>query len=371
MQFDVFQMERYQSTWEKDVEYDMAESGIRPVTVRELVGMGFDLDAVLDMPLGYNRTNGTLELRERIAAHYADATADNILVTNGTSEANFLVALTLVKSGDAFAFQTPNYMQMWGLPRSLGATVKQFRLQPETHWEPDWDEFDRAVGPGTRLVYISNPNNPTGSVLSDVARKRIVARCETVGAWLISDEVYLGAEIDRERTLSFWGTSEKVIVTCGLSKAYGIPGLRIGWIVAPKDLVHDCWARHDYTTIAPGRLSDVMACIAVEGENRERLFDRTRAQLKNNLQIVDDWIKGFGCFLSYRPPEAGAICLVKYDADIPSPQLAERIRQNQNTLVVPGSYVGLEGYLRLWFGGPPEYVAEGLRRVKCELNVLR
>ena len=119
-------------------------------------------------------------------------------MTNGTSEANYLAALSQIRPGDGFALETPNYMQLWGVPRSLGAQVRTFRLRPERNWEPDWDEFEGAAAPGTRMVYVSNPNNPTGSVLSDEAMQRIVDRCEHSGAYLIADEVYQGAE-DRGR----------------------------------------------------------------------------------------------------------------------------------------------------------------------------
>src|SRR6188508_1957270 len=140
-------MERMQSTWENLVDYDMSESGVRPLTLRELVAMGFDLDAFLDQPLGYSQSNGTLELRQKLAAIYPGADVDQIEVTNGTSEANYLVALSQLRPGDE---------------RSLGATVRTFSLRQDSGWEPDWDEFERAITPRTRLLYLSNPNNPTG-----------------------------------------------------------------------------------------------------------------------------------------------------------------------------------------------------------------
>jgi len=371
MKIELFEMERFQSTWEKIVDYDLAESGILPVTVRELTKLGFELDSVLDLSLGYNQTNGTPQLRQLIAQSYPGATAEQVLVTNGTSEANFLAALSQLRAGDEFAFEMPNYMQLRGLARSLGAQVNEFRLRRQQDWQLDWDEFERAVNPNTRLVYLTNPNNPTGTVLSPAARERIVARCEEVDAYLISDEVYLGAEIDRDRTESFWGTSDKVIVTSGLSKAYGLPGLRIGWIVASEDLVHDCWTQHDYTTIASSRLSDIMACVAVEPANRDQLFDRTRRILQENWRVMRDWIDSFDGLLSCDPPAAGAMCLVKYQSDLPSQQLAQRILKNQSTLVVPGHYLGLEGYLRIWFGARPEYLSAGLRRLGIELKQLQ
>ncbi|HXA48759.1 MAG TPA: aminotransferase class I/II-fold pyridoxal phosphate-dependent enzyme, partial [Candidatus Acidoferrum sp.] len=202
MKIAVFEMERMQSTWENLVELDMSESGVRPVSLKELGEMGLDLDALLEMPLGYSQSNGTIALREELSQVYPGATPEHIEVTNGTSEANYLLALALLRDGDEVAFQAPNYMQYGGVPASLGAKVNSFRLRIEQDWEPDWEEFDRAVNPKTRLVYVSNPHNPTGSILSEAAMRRMVARCEEVGAYLLADEVYLGAEIHCPRTPS-------------------------------------------------------------------------------------------------------------------------------------------------------------------------
>ena len=367
MAIERFDMERMQSTWENLVDYDMSESGVRPLTLRELVAMGFDLDAFMDQPLGYSQSNGTIALRERLAATYPGTDVDNIQVTNGTSEANYVIALSRLRPGDEVAMEVPNYMQMPGVARSLGAVVRTFRLLQDSEWEPDWTEFERAVTPRTRLLYLSNPNNPTGSILSRAAMERIVRRCEETGTYLVADEVYLGAEIDDERTPSFWGMSERVIVTSGLSKAYGIPGVRVGWLVGPRDLVAETWTQHDYLTIGPNKLSDRLAQIAVEPQNRERCYARTRAILRHNLPIAREWIASFGGHLSWREPRAGAIALVRYDADVPSLDIAERVRTRQSTLIVPGSHVGLEGYLRIWLGGKEDFLKEGLRRIGLEL----
>src|SRR3954464_7884312 len=163
MAIERFEMERMQSTWENLVAYDMSESGVRPLTLRELVEMGFDLDCFLDEPLGYSQSKRTTELRNQIAALYPGSTVDGIEVTNGTSEANYLIALSQLRAGDVFAMQVPNYMQMWGVARSLGAEVRTFSLRSDESWTPDWNEFEQAVTPKTRLLYLSNPNNPTGS----------------------------------------------------------------------------------------------------------------------------------------------------------------------------------------------------------------
>jgi aspartate/methionine/tyrosine aminotransferase len=363
MAIELFEMERMQSTWENVVDYDMSESGVRPLTLRELVEMGFDLESFLDVPLGYSQSNGTIELREQIAVHYPGATAEHIEVTNGTSEANYMVALSQLKPGDEVAMQVPNYMQMPGVARSLGATVKTFRLRQDTGWEPDWDEFEQAVTPRTRILYLSNPNNPTGAVLSDEAMARIAKRCDETGTWLLADEVYLGAEIDRPRTKTFWGLGERVVVTSGLSKAYGIPGVRVGWLVGPPQLASASWTQHDYITIGPNKMSDRIARVAVRPENRERCYARTREILRHNLPIAREWIDGFGGRVTWQEPQAGAIALLKYTGDEPSLAVAERVRTEQNTLIVPGSHVGLEGYVRIWLGGREDFLREGLRRI--------
>uniref|UniRef100_Q01N96 Aminotransferase n=1 Tax=Solibacter usitatus (strain Ellin6076) TaxID=234267 RepID=Q01N96_SOLUE len=368
MKIEPFEMERMQSTWENLVEFDMSESGVRPVSLRELAEMGLDLDSILDMPLGYSQSNGTLGLREELTRVYPGASVDQIEVTNGTSEANYLLALALLREGDEVALEVPNYMQYGGVPRSMGAKMNHFRLRIDADWEPDWEEFERAVNPRTRLVYLSNPNNPSGSVLTPAAMERIVRRCEQVGAYLLADEVYLGAEIHRERTASFWGMSDRVIVTSGLSKAYGIPGVRIGWIVGPKDVVAECWSQHDYITIGPNKISDAVARVAVRPENREKLYARTRTILQQNLPAMRQWAESFDGFLTFREPQAGALCLMRYGSPTPSYQLVERIRVKQSVLIVPGSHLGLEGYLRVWLGGKPEFLAEGLRRIGVELR---
>jgi aspartate/methionine/tyrosine aminotransferase len=370
MKLEVFAMERMQSTWENIVDYDMSESGVRPLTLRELTTMGFDLESFLDVPLGYSQSNGTIELRERIAAIYPGASVDHIEVTNGTSEANYLIALSQIRDGDVVAMQVPNYMQMWGVSRGLGAEVKTFRLRTEAAWEPDWEEFERAVTEKTRLLYLSNPNNPTGSVLSDASMRRIVDRCQQTGTWLLSDEVYLGAEVSGPRTKSFWGMGDRVIVTSGLSKAYGIPGVRIGWIVGPKKFVEDCWSQHDYITIGPNKMSDRIAQVAVDAKNREQCYARTGEILRHNLPIARQWADGLGGRLKWTPPTAGAIALMRYDADTPSLAIAEQIRTRQSTLIVPGTHVGIEGHLRIWLGGREEYLREGLRRIGTELTAL-
>jgi aspartate/methionine/tyrosine aminotransferase len=161
-----------------------------------------------------------------------------------------------------------------------------------------------------------------------------------------------------------------VIVTSGLSKAYGIPGVRIGWIVGPEEVVYDCWTQHDSLTICPNKLSDAIARIAVQPDHREKLYRRGRNLLQGNLEILQDWVGRLGDGFRFSPPEAGAICFIEYPGGIGSAELCERIRRNQSTLIVPGAYLGMEGFIRIWMGGKPDFLKEGLRRAEVELRAL-
>jgi aspartate/methionine/tyrosine aminotransferase len=371
MKMEIFEMERMQSTWENVVEYDLSESGVEPICLRDLVAMGLDMALLETIPLSYSQTNGTLELRRTIAEHYPGSTVDHIEVTNGTSEANLLLCLTLLDVGDEVVFESPNYMQLAGIPPGLGAVVRTFSLRVDRNWEPDWEAFERALSPKTRFVYVSHPNNPTGSILSKKAMARIVEAVERFDAFLVADEVYQGAEFDGRMTPSFWGLSDRVLVTSGLSKAFGIPGVRIGWIVAPPELVAECWAQHDYITIGPGILSDMIARVAVRKNNRRKLFARTADLLGRNRAIIQKWIDSFDGFFEYVEPQAGAFAFVKYRHDMPSAELATRIRENQDVLVVPGAHLGMEGYLRISIGVPRDKLEAGLARLKTELDSIR
>jgi aspartate/methionine/tyrosine aminotransferase len=365
MKLEQFAMERMQSTYENLVEFNLSESGVRPLTARELVEDAAGLDAVLDQPLAYTQSNGTIELRRLIAAMYPGAGVEHIEVTNGGSEANFITTFNLVEPGDEVVMLVPNYMQTWGLARGFGGTIRPWRLVEDRdagRWRADVKELEQLVTPKTRLIVICNPNNPTGARLTASELDAIAAIADANGAWILSDEVYRGAELDGVDTPSMWGRSPRAIITSGLSKAYGLPGLRIGWIVAPPPLIASMWSYHDYTTIAPGALSDRLARVALQPERRARLFERTRAILRGNLPLIEAWLTEAGGFHWIRP-EAGAIVYVRYDHPINSTTLVNRLREEKSVLIVPGDHFGMDGYLRLGFGEPPAYNRAGLDRL--------
>jgi hypothetical protein len=369
--FIPFELERWQSTWENRVRFNLSESGVHPLTIQELLGLaGASAMPLLEVRLGYSQSNGTDLLRERIAALYPGASPDQVLVTTGSSEANFVVCWRLVEPGDKVAVIIPNYQQTWGLAQNFGAQVRPIQLHEKEGWEPYAEEIRAAIAPGTKLVVVTNPHNPTGHVLSDGARKLIVDRCAEVGAWLLADEVYQGAERDGKTTPSFWGRYDKAIVVNGLSKAYGLPGLRIGWIVAPPALTQEVWARHDYTTIGPSGASDHLATVALDPRVRDKLIERTRRILHANYPVMEAWLKAFRDTFVWHPPHAGAICWARYRQALAAPEIVEKLRAQHGVLLVPGDHFGMQGFLRFGYGGDLQHFQEALAETERGLRRL-
>ena len=372
MRFEPFAMERLQSIWEHQVAWNVSESGVEPLRVEELAVTDADREALLRQPLGYTQTNGTIELRSSIASLYAGATVDNIQVTNGGSEANCITLLYLVEEGDEVVMMTPNYMQAPGLLNALKAKVVPWPLRVDAQgkrWVADVAALNDMVTSRTRAIFICNPNNPTGSRLTEEELDAIASVAARSGAWVISDEIYRGAELDAVETPTMWGRLDRVIVTSGLSKAYGLPGLRIGWIAGPKPTVDELWGVHDYTTIAPGAVSDRLARVALSSEGRDRLLARTRGIIRANYPVLRSWLDKHAGF-SHVPPEAGAIAFAKYPHRINSTALTDRLRTEQSVLVVPGDHFAMDGYLRIGFGSRPELLIGALERIGALMDSL-
>jgi len=375
MRIETFALERFQSIWENRVAWNVSESGVEPLRVAELVDTTALHDAMLQQELGYPQTNGTIELREAIAAMYPGAGAAHVQVTNGGSEANCIVLMRLLEPGDEIVLMVPNYMQVPGLARALGAQVRPWPLRltgsgAAAAWSPDLAELETLVTAKTRAIFLCNPNNPTGARLEAPALDEVCRIAAKTGAWVVGDEIYRGAEREAGDTPSVWGRYERAIVTSGLSKAYGLPGLRIGWAVAPPALIADLWAVHDYTSIAPGAINDRLARVALQPARREKLIARTRMIIRTNYPIVRRWIERQDG-LSHVAPEAGAIAFIRHAHPLPSAQLAERLREERSVLIVPGSFFDMDGYLRIGFGSDPKYLDAALTLIGEFLDSVR
>ncbi|HEY1937268.1 MAG TPA: aminotransferase class I/II-fold pyridoxal phosphate-dependent enzyme [Candidatus Angelobacter sp.] len=362
MDFQNFDLEYFQSQWERTVEINLADSSVKCANVSDLLA-GEDPRSLLDLPLYYSEVNGTASLRERIAALYDNASPANVLVTVGAAQANWMVCATLLEQGDEVIVVSPGYRQVWGLAKNLGCRVKEAQLRAEHNWRLNLDELESLAGPKTKLISIVNPNNPTGSILSAEEMRQIVSICQKTGAWLHADEVYRGTELTVTETPSFWGTYERVICVNSLSKAYGLAGLRIGWVVAAPEMVEALWRRHEYAVIAAAGPSMKLAEIALQPAQRNTLLDRQKKLSREGHAVLENWVRGQEGRFFVSPAVATSIAFVRYHFDMPSAELADHIRRKASVLVAPGGYLGTESHLRITVGYEPQKVSTALDRI--------
>jgi len=365
MKIDKFEMERMQCRYEHVVDFNLSESGVLPLRLSELLDGQGDPEIFLNHELWYCESDGSPLLRERIAQFYPDCKPSNITVTNGGSEANYLSLWTLLEKGRRLACMLPNYMQAWGLGRSYAEGVDTFHLvlrkeNGQRCWALDVDELGQVVTPETSVILVTNPNNPTGAVLTEDEMEAVVETARRVGAWIIADEIYRGAEVKGDTSPTFWGRYEKVVVTSGLSKAFALPGLRIGWVVAPEELIEQIWIHHDYLTLTPGLLNDRLGAIAMEPVRREAILARTRRIIQTNLPLLEEWLNEYSHLFHYARPVAGAIAYFEYDLPINSTTLIDQLRKESSVLLVPGDQFGLDKGIRVGFGHDIQKTVKGL-----------
>ena len=204
MKIETFELVRRQSLWENLFDYNLTESGFHPFTLEELLTEE-QLKQLSNARIGYGQTNGSIELRDTISKIYPTSNHDNVIVTNGSAEANYITIWSVLEPGDELILMLPNYMQIWGLARAFGVKVKPFHLKEELEWQPDPDEIKKLVTPKTKMISVCNPNNPTGSILKPSLVEEIIDIANESNLWIHSDEVYRGAELDGIETTSFFG----------------------------------------------------------------------------------------------------------------------------------------------------------------------
>jgi aspartate/methionine/tyrosine aminotransferase len=363
-----FALERWITTHELNVEYDIAESGICPLSVHDLLALEPAgerervLENLLGLQLGYSEARGSLQLRSDLASTYACCDPENILVTTGAIEANFLLFNALLNSGDHVVAPYPAYQQLYSVPRALGCDVSLWRIRPETGFRYDVDDLERLVTPQTRLIVVNSPHNPTGAMLSIQDARRVYRIAEAVGAMILSDEAYRWLTMPGGEHLAppMHDLGPLGISVGTVSKPFGLPGLRIGWMAAQAEIAARCWALRDYVSLSPGKLNDTLAILAIK--HRDKIIERNQAIIAANLSAVGAWLARHADILSWRPPRGGLLALLHYDLEFPSLDLANRLAEEYGVMLAPGSAFGLEHYLRIGIGQEPSVFAAGLER---------
>jgi aspartate/methionine/tyrosine aminotransferase len=364
------------TTYELKVKWDIAESGIFPMSSREILDLlppeerETELDRLLDLRLGYSEACGSAELRGLVAATYENTSPDEILVTTGAIEANFLLFNELLSAGDRVVAVNPAYQQLHSVARAIGCEVALWTLRDDGGFRFDLDDLRALATPGTRMIVVNTPHNPTGAMLSEQELGEIYALAEELDAWVLSDEAYRWLDLPGSPPLAppMRNLGPRAISTGTFSKPFGLPGLRIGWIAAPEDVVRRCWGLRDYISLSPGKLNDALAVLTFR--HRDQIVERTRQIVAENLPIAARWFAENGDLVSWTPPRGGILALMKYHLDLPSLELANRLAEDYSVMLAPGSAFGYEGYLRIGVGNTPAIFAEGLRQTACCLRDL-
>ncbi|MFI7060009.1 aminotransferase class I/II-fold pyridoxal phosphate-dependent enzyme [Kribbella sp. NPDC050124] len=307
-----FRLETYFAKWEFNARYHLTASDAQTHSLSDLLALADDdgRERWESLTLGYTETRGLPALREEIAATYAEAEPDDILCFAGAEEAIYLAMRALLEPTDHLVVLTPNYQAAETVPLAV-CEVTGVALRPEDDWALDVDAVAQAVRPNTRMVSVNFPNNPTGAVPAQEAWLDLVRLCDERGITLFSDEVYRGLELTRPPLPQATDLSGTALSLNVMSKAYGLPGLRIGWIACRDRAVLDKLERaKHYTTICNSAPSEVLALIALRA--RDHLLDRNRRIVAENLPVFTDFFARYPDLFEFTPPDGGCVCFPRY-----------------------------------------------------------
>lgn len=365
MDIKPFGVEIWMNEFETKCEYNLAETCVESLTLAQLLTLAgrndTDLAELLPMKLTYGEIEGSARLRNAISALYERQAPTNIVVTHGTIGANSLVHQALVSRGDRVVSVIPTYQQHYSIPESIGADVIHLRLREENGFLPDLNELRALATPGTKLIAINNPNNPTGALMDRAMLEEIAEIARAAGAWILCDEVYRGTDQEGAgMTASMADVYEKGISTAGMSKAFSLAGLRLGWVAGPREVIDSVMHHRDYNTISVGMIDDHFSALALE--NQDKVLARSRAITRGNLAILAEWVEREP-LISWTRPRSGTTALLKYDLDMSSRDFCVALLQETGVMFTPGSTMEMEGYVRIGYANDEKVLTAGLAKV--------
>jgi aspartate/methionine/tyrosine aminotransferase len=364
MKINNFQVERWLDTYETRAQYELAETDAKPFTLEELSQLNPQenlLQKLSSMKIGYNPTMGSDLLRNKIANLYGpDTAAENILVTTGAIEADFLLSNTLVNDGDKVVILWPAYQALYSTAEACGAQLEFWKLSADNYFQPDLKKLSAILDKKTKLLVLNIPNNPTGAVISEQQLKTILRWAEEYDFYVLCDEVYHelifqdGIVPPYARSLS-----KRAISVGSMSKAYGLSGLRLGWIAGPESIIEQCWSYKDYTSISNSPISDYLAQFALD--KFDLISKRNYRIITKNRETLKQWFEEHSQYFDYYLPEAGVLCFPGLkNIPISSKELALDLFDKKSLLVVPGECFDIPNHLRIGFGGDTHKLEKSL-----------
>lgn len=333
-----FSLEVFFSLWEFKARHHLCASDAQALTVSELLALASPERAAewAALPLGYVETWGTPRLRQAIARTYRGLSPEDVLVFAGAEEGLFCAMHCLLEAGDHAVVTVPNYQSMESVPRAL-CQVTGVPLRPENGWRLDLGELERALTPRTRLVAVNFPNNPTGAVPDRATFEALVALCDARGVRLFSDEVYRGLELDPARTLPQAAELSTHAVSLGvLSKSYGLPGLRVGWVACrDRALLARLEKLKHYLSICNAGPSELLATIALEAA--QALLGANRARVAANAARVSAFFARHPELYRWAPPDGGCVAFARYLGPGTADAHFQALAEEAGVLLLPSS----------------------------------
>lgn len=356
MKFRRMPIEEWFDKYQYEVEHDIGESGVK---FFDLEGLGVNL-AKVQLRYGYHK--GNPKLRELVSEGYEGLSSENIAVTNGASEANFAVIASMMNSNDHMIVEHPNYPSNYEVPTSLNMNFDFLKLRFEEQFRPSIERLESLLRKNTKLVSLTNPNNPTGSTLTEEELLRVIGLAESKNFYLLVDETYRELYFGKPPPPAA-SLSSKAISISSMSKAYGLPGIRIGWVAADKSIIDAVCAVREQLTISNSSLGEAIAEFALR--RKDGLLKEIKARVGSNFAILKEWFSKQRN-LDWVPPSGGVVCFPRFRAS--TEKLCKILAEKYRTFVVPGYCFGLDEFFRLGFGGTREELIQGLKCVDSAIE---
>jgi aspartate/methionine/tyrosine aminotransferase len=352
MNIKPFHTERFLAAHEFTAPYILCASDCESLTVDELLQLaGMSWERLGRLRLGYTDSQGAPALRERIAESYANVSADQVIGLGAPEEGIFLTMHALLEPGDEVVVLTPCYDSLVNVAEYLGCRVARWLLvETAGGWQLDLGALEKLVTPRTKLVVVNFPHNPTGYLPTHDEWQAIVEIVKRAGAWLFSDEMYRGLEVDLSARLpSGCDVYERAVTLGGLSKTYGLPGLRTGWLALQDTELRDrLLGWKDYTTICASAPSEILAEIALGVA--DKLATRSRAIVQDNLVSAESFFSRWREIFCWHRPMAGSVALVGL-RDQSAEDFCRRLVAEGGVLLLPSTGLGFgDGHVRFGFG---------------------
>ena len=363
MNIKPFAVEEWMNEYETGARYNIAETCVDSVSLDELFALtGESKDEFLSKfcatRLTYGDIWGSDALREGVCRLYRTVRPDEVVLTHGAAGANHHVFCSLISAGDRVVSIMPTYQQLYSIPEAIGADAAIMHLKQENHYLPDLDELKALVTPGTKMVCINNPNNPTGALMSRELLEQIIEIARGANAYVLCDEAYRHLTQADGWCESVADLYEKGISVSSMSKVFSLAGIRMGWIAThDKAAVKAFLSHRDYNLISCGMFDDAVASLALR--HSDEMIRRNQAIVRENLAILDEWVQAHPHFY-YTKPQAGTTALVYYDYDIPSYEFCERLYHGTGSFVTPGDCFEQPHSMRIGYACDAQTLKDGL-----------